>query len=56
MIPYFIFIATFFIVIGLFFLVLDLRWKQRMGDLETVFKNLDLPQIDIEDMHRIPFS
>lgn len=53
MLHYFIFAATCILVLALFFFILQLRWKQRLNDLKNIFKELDLPEIDMD--HRIPF-
>jgi len=36
---------------------MDWRWQKRIKDLEKIFKRLDLPQIELEDIHtRVPFE
>lgn len=57
MLVYVIFAITFLITIGGFFCILDWRWQKRMKDLEIIFKRLDLPQIDLDEVHtRVPFQ
>ena len=57
MLFYFILAMTFLIVIAIFFCIMDWRWEKRMKDLEKIFKRLDLPQIEIDDIHtRVPFE
>lgn len=55
MIVYFIFAWTFLIVFSFFYLYLHWRWQKRLQDIDKIFKSLDLPQIDMEDIHRVPF-
>lgn len=57
MLFYFIFAMTFLVILALFFFILDWRWQKRMKDLEKIFKSLDLPQIEMVDIHtRVPFD
>ena len=57
MLFYFILAMTFLVVIAIFFCIMDWRWQKKIKDLEKIFKRLDLPQIEIEDIHtRVPFE
>lgn len=57
MLVYLIFGMTFLFIIAAFFCIMDWRWEKRMKDLEKIFKRLDLPQIEIDDIHtRVPFE
>ena len=57
MLFYFIFTTTFLAIVALFFFILDWRWKRRMKDLEKILKSLDLPQIEMVDIHtKVPFD
>ena len=57
MLVYFIFAFTCFIIIGGFLCLMNWRWQKRVKDLEQIFKRLDLPQIDLEDIRtRVPFQ
>lgn len=57
MLFYFILAMTFLVVIAIFFCIMDWRWQKKIKDLEKIFKRLDLPQIELEDIHtRVPFE
>ncbi len=57
MLAYLIFIATFISITVLFFCILDWRWQRKIKDLKKIFKRLDLPQIDMEDIHtKVPYK
>ena len=55
MVVYVIFTLTFFLVVGFFYIIMNWRWQKRKRDLEKIFESLDLPEIELEDLHRIPF-
>ncbi len=57
MLVYIIFAMTLLFIIATFFCIIDWRWQKRMKDLEKIFKRLDLPQIEMEDIHtRVPYE
>ena len=48
---------TLLFIIATFFCIMDWRWQKRMKDMEKIFKRLDLPQIEMEDIHtRVPYE
>lgn len=55
MLMYVIYAITLLFILSLFYYILEWRWKQRLKDLKNIFDSLDIPQIELDELHRVPF-
>lgn len=55
MLVYVIYATTAVFVLSLFYYILEWRWQKRLNDLKNILNSLDIPQIELEEVHRVPF-